>query len=294
MISNKLTGAIVLSGLLGCAGASAHTLFIKPDTFYAAPGSEFLVRLIDGTFITSESRLNKSSIRSIAIFGPDAREKDLAGQDLMYNGKETLLEVSLDDPGTYVIAAATKARKIVLDAESFNFYLRYEGLTDEQRERAEFKETNGDVVERYSKFAKAIIQVGDAVSSDVSREIGFDVEIVPVTNPNSMNVGDTFRARILRDGQPLPGELVYATHEGHYSADEEGIFDEAVKVRSDAAGMIAFEISAAGKWYVRFIDLERLSDAEYWYSNILVALRVQEQQISYESKWATLTFEIRE
>ena len=218
----------------------------------------------DGTFVTSESRLSKSSIRSAAIFGPNAIEIDLDGQNLMYSGKETLLKASLDEPGTYVIAASTRARKVVLDAESFNFYLRYEGLSDEQRERAELEEANADAVERYSKFAKAIVQVGD-----------------------------TFRARILRDGEPLSGELVYATHEGHYSADEEGIFDEAVKVRSDAEGMIEFEITATGKWYVRFIDLERLSDSEYWYSNILVAMGVQERQVSYESKWATLTFEIR-
>lgn len=293
MTINRFGGALVLVALLVGGEAAAHTLFIKPDTFMVEPGSGLAVKLIDGTFVTSESRLDRSSIRSAEIVGPNESVRDLETQELLHSGKVTIIETGFDSPGTYLVGVATKPRKVVLDADSFNFYLRYEGLFDEQQERAELEESNIAVVERYSKFAKAIVQVGDARTSNYSQEMGFDVEIVPLTNPYSLGAGDVFRARILRDGKPLANEWVYATHENHYSPDEEGIFDEAVKLRSDDEGMIEFQVDAAGKWYVRFIDLERLDDAEYWYSSILVALGQQEQQISYESKWATLTFEIR-
>jgi uncharacterized GH25 family protein len=293
MAKYKLDGLLLLFALLVGSEAVAHTLFINPDSFTVEPGSTLTVKLIDGTFVTSESRLQQSSIRAAEIIGPNESSRDLSDEELSYSGKMTLIGAEFESPGTYLIGVSTRPRKIVLEPDMFNFYLRYEGLFDEQQERVELEESNVAVVEKYSKFAKALVQVGDTRTSNYSQEIGFDVEIVPLTNPYSLGVGDVFRAKILRDGKPLPGELVYATHENHYSADEEGIFDEAVKVRSDGEGLIEFPIEAAGKWYVRFIDLERLDDSEYWYSSILVALGAQEQQISYESKWATLTFEIR-
>lgn len=293
MTINRFGGALVLVAWLVGGEAAAHTLFIKPDTFSVQPGTVFAVKLIDGTFVTSESRLNPPSIRSAATFGPNETVRELERDDLRHSGKITIAETRFDSPGTYLVGISTKPRKVVLNPDDFNFYLRYEGLLDEQEERAALEEDNIAVIEKYSKFAKAIVQVGDTRTANFSQELGFDVEIVPLTNPYSLGVGDTFRAKILRDGKPLANELVYATHESHYSADEEGIFDEAVKVRSDGEGLIEIPISAAGKWYVRFIDLERLDDSEYWYSSFLVAIGAQEQQIFYESKWATLTFEIR-
>jgi uncharacterized GH25 family protein len=113
------------------------------------------------------------------------------------------------------------------------------------------------------------------------------------TNPYTLAVGDKFRATVLRDGEPIQGIRVYATHEGYLPQDDEGIYDEAVKVISDTDGRIEFEVSEAGKWYVRFIDLQRESDSEYWYSGLLVSLGADEKRIVYESRWATLSFEIK-
>jgi uncharacterized GH25 family protein len=172
--------------------------------------------------------------------------------------------------------------------------LRYEGLYEQKEEREQLGETDTAAVEQFTKFAKALVQVGNVDSSNYATELGHEVEIVPITNPYTLEVGDSFRARVLRDGSPIAGMRVYATHEGYLPQDEEGIYDEAVKVRSDADGIIEFEISDPGKWYVRFIDLQRESDAEYWYSGLLVSLGADEKRIVYESKWATLSFEIKQ
>ena len=137
------------------------------------------------------------------------------------------------------------------------------------------------------------MQVGDEQTENFAAELGHEVEIVPLTNPYTLNAGDSFRARVLRDGKPLANMRVFATHEGYMPQDDEGIFDEAAKVVSDAAGEVEFEITAPGKWYVRFIDLRRESDSEYWYSGLLSSIGADEKRIVYESKWATLTFEIR-
>ena len=48
-------------------------------------------------------------------------------------------------------------------------------------------------------------------------------------------------------------------------------------VRSGPDGTARIPISKAGEWYVKFIHMEPATD----------------QGIDYESKWATLTFEVR-
>jgi hypothetical protein len=46
--------------------------------------------------------------------------------------------------------------------------------------------------------------------------------------------------------------------------------------RADAAGVVRVPITRRGKWYVKFIRMEPVKDS-----------------VDYESKWASLTFEVR-
>jgi len=50
-----------------------------------------------------------------------------------------------------------------------------------------------------------------------------------------------------------------------------------VRARSDTAGIARFVLNRAGKWYVKFIHM----------------VPVSHDSVNYESKWATLTFEVR-
>ena len=50
-----------------------------------------------------------------------------------------------------------------------------------------------------------------------------------------------------------------------------------VRARTDSAGVARFAIGASGKWFVKFIHM----------------VPVGRDSIDYESKWATLTFEVR-
>lgn len=276
-----------------CGTAAAHTLFVKPGMFVAEPGTLLEIKLINGTFLASENRVTRAMARSVDIIGPGNNEHELASDDWVSIDNMSVLSAAFAEPGNYVVAVSTKPRKVTLDADTFNFYLRYEGLNDQRDEREALGEAATAAVEQYTKFAKAIVQIGEEQTANYAAELGHDVEIVPLTNPYELAVGDTFRARVKRDGMPAANMQVFATHEGYLPMDEEGIYDEAVKIRSDEDGLVEFAISDPGKWYVRFIDLRRESDAEYWYSGLLVSLGADEKKIVYESKWATLSFEIR-
>jgi len=280
------------AGLLLSGSLLAHTLYIKPESFFVAPHADVTLPLINGTFIDSANRVTTSMMHSVTVVDPDGRQYEPDEEQWSYDGKVSYLKVGLGSPGNYVVGVETRPRKVILEPEVFNYYLRYEGLWDDRDEREALQETELGVTERYIKYTKAILQAGDDQSDSYATELGYEVEIIPLVNPYRLQVGDTFRARILKQGEPLTGELVYATHEGHYLADDEGIFDEAVKTRSNGNGVIEFDLTAPGRWYVRFINLNRMDEPEYWYTNLLVMLGVEDERVFYQSRWATLTFEI--
>ena len=272
--------------------AGAHTLFFKPATFFVAQGQEVTIPLLNGTFETSANRIMTSRMSDVTIVAPGGDKVDVDNSQWSYDDTISNLTATFDLAGNYVVGVATRPSIIRIAADNFNFYLRYEGLDDDAEERNERDETNIGAAERYAKFSKAILQVGEDQSDNFGALLDHPVEIVPLQNPYALGKGDVFRARILKDGQPLANELVYATHEGHYEISDEGIFDELVRVRSDENGEVEFVLAEEGRWYVRFIHLTRMGDKEHWYSGLLVSLGADEPRIPYESLWATLTFEI--
>lgn len=288
-------GSLALSAtiFLLAGGASAHTLFVKPDPFVTSPEETIEVNVINGTFLKSENRIKKSMASSAEIFGPGGDKLEFADDDWISVDKMSVLRARFPESGNYIIAVSNYPQKITMEPDDFNFYLRYEGLIEQHAERKELGEAGVEVVEKYRKYAKALVQVGDKQTGNFAAELGHEVEIVPITNPYTLSAGDVFRARVLRDGKPLANMRVFATHEGYLPQDDEGIYDEVVKVVSDAEGLIEFEIVESGKWYVRFIDLQRESDSEYWYSGLLSSIGADEKRIVYDSKWATLSFEVR-
>jgi len=127
------------------------------------------------------------------------------------------------------------------------------------------------VRERYQKHVKAILQVGDRRSDAFGTILGYPAELVPLSNPYAAKVGDTLAFRALVDGKPVVDQLVIAGGEQDNQAREE------VRARSDSTGVTRFAVSAAGKWYVKFIHMVPVSG----------------DSVNYESKWATLTFQVR-
>jgi len=76
---------------------------------------------------------------------------------------------------------------------------------------------------------------------------------------------------VLVDGKPVHRQLVLAGGvNGSHQVEERS-------ERSDRDGVVRFTLDSPGRWYARFINMQK-SD---------------EDGIDYESKWATLSFEIQ-
>lgn len=96
------------------------------------------------------------------------------------------------------------------------------------------------------------------------------MEIIPQSNPYALKVGQTLPVLCTLDGK-LVNQFVIA---GWESVDGKL---HSLDARTDAKGIARFKLIATGKWYVKMIYMAA--------SN--------EPGINYESKLATITFQIR-
>ena len=274
-----LTAAVVTA-------VSAHTLFLKLDSFFLEPNTTAVVALYNGDFDESENAIARDRMLDVSVVGPggvvhppESAWTDSAVFHWSPDSVDTaLLTFATGDPGTYVIGVSTAARVITLSAEDFGEYLVHDGITDliEQREAA--GKTGEAATERYSKHVKALVQVGDARSGEWAHELGYPVEFMPLRNPYELGAGDELRVRFLRAGEPVANQLVYASHDGHHGHDAAGDHVEAVTTRTGADGVATIPLSGKGRWYVRTIHMVETT---------------AEADVDYESNWATLTFEVR-
>lgn len=288
MRSSRKT-AVVLTALLvvGVGTLWAHDMFLKLPSFFLEPGTPAEVSLINGTFEASENAIARDRMRDVSVVHGNGRVvhppvsawRDSAVHHWNPDSTDTaLLSFETGEAGTYLIGVSTNARVFTLSAEDFNGYLEHDGVLDVLERRKAEGRLGEPATERYSKHVKAVVQVGDARTETYARELGYPIEFVPLRNPYELTVGETLEVRLLRAGEPVAGQLVYASHEGYHGHDEEGGHVEAVETRTDEEGVARILLDHAGKWYVRTIHMVERPD---------------EPEVDYESNWATLTFELR-
>ncbi len=269
-MKRKISG---LSLLIGClvASASAHDLFLKFDTYFLRPNSQATVRLLNGSFRASEGAVARDRMRDVSLVAPDGRISHPEATMWRDEGKSAVLDLQTGEAGTYVVSVSTKPREIDLKAKDFNEYLAHDGLPDTLAARRKNGELSKDVRERYSKHVRAIFQIGDARTDAYKKPLGYAVEIIPQQNPYDLRVGQRIEVLCTMDGRPLVNQFVLAGRE------TPGRMSRETGARTDANGIARFKLGGAGKWYVKMIHMTRLEGAD----------------VDYESKWATLTFEIR-
>ncbi len=248
----------------------AHDLFLKLDNYFLDPHMSVGVIVLNGTFTSTEAPLVADRITDITVVSPDGIEH-LDTEAWSVRGDSSFLRLKTGDPGTYVVGVATRARSLDLAADDFNSYLEGDGITDVLDARGRDNELDKPATERYSKHVKAIFQVGAARSGAFDTPLGYPAEILPLQNPYSLGVGSELAVRCLVDGRPVANQAVIAGGESH------GGHIETRMVRTDQYGIARIQLDSPGKWYVKFVNM----------------VKVAEDGVDYESKWATLTFGLR-
>jgi uncharacterized GH25 family protein len=109
-------------------------------------------------------------------------------------------------------------------------------------------EVTGTFVRSYrsTMFAKGIYNVDGAADTElITKPLGTKIELVPLSNPANLKVGEKFRAQLLYDGKPLADEPVYGVVQD-YAEDLHNA--KAFMNPTDSKGYVDFEPWKSGLW----------------------------------------------
>lgn len=269
---------LVFLALLAPVSATGHDLWVLAGQYHLEPFETTRVFINNGDiFPESLSLLGQHRVTALALHGP----RDIRPiSEFRVEGKSLSFEISPTKAGSHVIALSTRARRVRLKAKEFNDYLEDTGLESILRMREELGESAEAAVERYAKWAKALIDVSEPKADAEpkveeedpawSKPIGHTIEIVPDENPNEVTAGGSFGLRVLYEGEPLAGVTVAGGKAGGAAGE--------VLTRTDADGHASVTILSSGRWYLRSIHMIRHED---------------DPEVRWESFWCTLTFEVR-
>ena len=267
MVNPRHCGAGILACLLlQTPHLIAHDLYLMPSSFFVTPGERILISINNGdSFPQSEIAPKINQLHDTDLITPSAIYNMTS---LGVNGKAVQGEVNIKSKGVLILTTRTIPAYINEEPEKFTEYLKHEGLTAILAQQ----QANQPARERYSKYAKALIQ-SEGTDEFFSHVVGFMIEIIPEKNPFSLHAGEELPIEVLVRGKPAPDLQIEAARAGTGPAE--------VKVigRTDATGHINIPITGPGKWRLHTISMHKCSDptlGQCW-----------------ESFWASLTFETR-
>jgi hypothetical protein len=269
-----LVSSLMLSTLIAAAApAAAHDKWLEVEPFFADKAVTTKIYLVTG-----------DALRQPEAMPIRQRSRILRFQLQTATGKRELLPMLHEDQqpiaalpsgtlpqGTSTLVLETAPTDILLAAEKFQSYLFEERLFDILMERAEHREEDQPGRERYTRYIKAVVQSGAKLDDGVTRPVGQDLEIVPLTNPYGISIGGKVIVQVLYRGQPLPKRAL--TTASRYRSNV-----VSKNLRTDKHGQVTIALDRAGQWLISLVHMERS----------------REPGADWRSYWVSLTFELRE
>lgn len=249
----------------------AHDYWFEPDNFFPAANSPVTLHLQLGTRLVIEEERFYQPERTISFKLYSAKNSlDLFGNSL--KGAIPVAKFNVGASGTYLVGMARNPVENILDAEKFTEYLREEDLKNIIAERAKLGETEKFGYERYSRFIKSLVQVGNVKDDTYKRLLNFKLEIQPLENPYSTKTGKLLPLKVLFDGKPLANHAVFS-----YNRAASKVYVQEYK--TDANGVFRVKLDRKGFWLVRLVKMDRCSQ--------------NCEETDWESYWGSLSFETR-
>ena len=237
-----------LSFAFAAAPLVAHDFWIQPLRFQTAVGQPFPATFLVGhAAFRQRWDLGADHILLLNDFF-NAGRRDIRS-DLKPTGGAADVVTRFDRPGLHVLAMQSTFAFSDLPAIRFNDYAKAEGLAlvIAARQRSGATASNGR--ERYSRRAKALVQVGPLSSANqalVTRAIGLKLEIVPERNPYALDASRMLPVRVMYKGRRLPGATVKLTS---LEFDAKPL----ASAVTDRNGHASLRIPPVGDWLVNVI-----------------------------------------
>lgn len=261
----------LLAALLSSSSASAHDYWLEFSPQAPAAGDRLALTLWVGEDFAAEAEKAMQRARTVALRQITALgELDLLAQ--ADDGATPFLTVHLGGTGGYLFGVERDLARIELPPLKFNRYLRHEGLDRALVARKRAGERFQPARERYTRYLKSFVRVGDAVDGVSTRVLGHRLEIVPERDLAAVRPGDRVTLRLQFEGRPLAGVRVdaFARASGRRAGGQAAV--------TDSDGRVVFTLDRAGPWLVRTVHMQRCTgcgDAEW------------------ESFWTSYSFAVR-
>lgn len=258
-------GVATLALLAVCTSLlTAHDFWIVPDAFAVTPGGRFAARgQTSSLFPTSLSAVTPDRVVEARVLTTDG---DVRIRELSVRGSSLLLGHRPKDRGQHVIGVRLAPRKVRESPASFRHYLDAEGAPEAlvRYERAGLLPAIGgdSITRRYAKYAKSFVEVGNGPRA-FARAFGHPLELVPLSDPAKLRVGDTLHLRLILLGKPAPLARLTAgailLRDGASALADTAAARRAAAadtaIATDSAGVVTLVLSRAGVWNVRTIQI---------------------------------------
>lgn len=225
----------------------AHEYWFEPETFFPAPKAKTAVHLYvgDGLIKDREERVYQPDKTDVFSLFSTSKTWDL--KTSLTEGQMPIYEFSADKTGNYLLAMERNWSYISLEPENFEDYLVEDGMEYISKEREKLGESENPGRERYSRYIKSLLQVGNKRTDVYKKKLGMKLEIMPLENPYSKKIGDTMNFQVLFDGKPLADKTVFADNRK----------SETQKMTTDKDGKFSMKIEKSGLWLVRLVYMQR-------------------------------------
>lgn len=279
-------GAIVTVALtVGAVSlGEAHDFWIIPHAFSAPLDARLAVRgQTSSLFPSSVSAVTPDRIAEARVLTAD---RDVAIGDFRVDGTSLILGHRPAGAGQHVIGVRIAPRNVRESPASFRRYLDLEGAPEARlryEREGRLPPVGGDsITRRYAKYAKTFVEVGTGRRA-FSRALGHPLEIVPLSDPGALRLGDTLRLRLVMLGKPAAAAKLHAGSvpastalADTVAARRAAVAD--VSVETDGTGTVAIPLRSAGLWNVRTIQIV---PAEKGFG------------ADWDVHWATITFVVK-
>jgi uncharacterized GH25 family protein len=245
---------------------AAHDMWIEPTTFFPQPGEIVSLRLRVGQDLLGDPLLlDPSLVNQFVVKGGDGI-RPVVRRD----GRDPSGLVRLAAPGVHVIGYRSNPSAIEVPADTFNQYLKEEGLDGVSARRAIRNETHAPAREVFSRCAKSLVFSGANADAAGDRQLGFTLELVAERNPYGLRADQDLPVQLVYENRPLAGALVVAINRVNPA--------EKLSARTAADGRVRFKLRRDGMWLIKAVHMVPAP---------------QGVQAEWASFWASLTFEMR-
>ncbi|GAC1399832.1 MAG: DUF4198 domain-containing protein [Pyrinomonadaceae bacterium] len=251
---------------------SSHDYWFDVKPFFIEPGKTARVHLLVGSDLKAELERPMQRERTLKFEMFDATNAPQTLLDRTPDGQTPFAKLKFPRSGNFLLAMERAPATINLDADKFKSYLVEENLNSIITEREKHGESQTTGRERYRRYIKTLVQVGDKHDDAYKRPAHQFLEIIPEQNPYSLQRGERLTVRVIFDNRPLTNSRIFA-----YNLATTGARIQTAT--TDKRGHATFTIDNTGLWLIRLVYMRRCaSDCK---------------EIDWESFWGEYSFGMR-